>query len=238
MTARTEGFEELAIPELERRTANAIRVGTIMAIDLAKARVRVKSGDIESAWLPWSTGRASAAKRRWDPPEVGEQVVMLSPSGDMRQAVVLTGVYKASAAAPSDNGDKDATVYGDGTTIEYDRASHTLTADLQGTKVLASREKIELTIGGTKLTLTASGATLDAQQLTVNAEQSTFNGDVTVTGLLTYGGGLAGSGGSGASVEGPVAITGGTVTHNGKNIGSDHSHSGVSTGGGTTGAPT
>lgn len=238
MTARTEGFEDLAIPELERRTANAIRVGTIMAIDLAKARVRVKSGDIESAWLPWSTGRASAAKRRWDPPEVGEQVVMLSPSGDMRQAVVLTGVYKASAAAPSDSGDKDATVYGDGTTIEYDRASHTLTADLQGTKVLASREKIELTIGSTKLTLTASGATLDAQQLTVNAEQSTFNGDVTVTGLLTYGGGLAGSGGSGASVEGPVAITGGTVTHNGKNIGSDHSHSGVSTGGGTTGAPT
>jgi hypothetical protein len=56
--------------------------------------------------------------------------------------------------------------------------------------------------------------------------------------LLTYGGGLAGSGGSGASVEGPVTITGGTVTHNGKNIGSDHSHSGVSTGGGTTGAPT
>jgi hypothetical protein len=34
-----------------------------------------------------------------------------------------------------------------------------------------------------------------------------------------------------------VAITGGTLTHNGKNIGDTHTHSGVTTGGGNTGAP-
>lgn len=238
MTARSEGIEELALPDIERRTANQIRYGTILAIDYATARVRVKSGEIESAWLPWSTGRASAAKRRWDPPEVGEQVVMLAPTGDLRQAVVLTGVFQDSAGAPSASADKDTTVYGDGTVVEYDRGAHALVADLQGTKLFADRNKIELTIGGTVLTMTAAGTTLTTPQLTVEAPQSTFTGQVTVQGLLAYQGGMTGSGGSGAAINGPLAVTGGTVTHDGKNIGSLHTHSGVQAGGSNTGVPT
>lgn len=35
-----------------------------------------------------------------------------------------------------------------------------------------------------------------------------------------------------------IAITSNSLTHNGKNIGATHTHSGVTTGGGTTGAPT
>lgn len=223
MTARTEGIHELALPDLERRQANAIRMGTVLAVDYAAARVRIKSGDIETAWLPWSTGRASGAKRRWDPPEVDEQVVVLSPTGDMRQGVVLTGVFQDAAGAPSASGDKDTTVYGDGTVIEYDRASHTLLADLGASKFTMTRDQIVLEIGGTKLTMTTAG--------------SVFDGPVTVNGLLTYTQGLMGSGGSGASVQGPLSINGGTVTHNGTNIGNTHTHTGVQTGGGTTGAP-
>lgn len=155
MTARSEGIEELALPELERRTANQIRYGTILAVDHANARVRVKSGEIESAWLPWSTGRASAAKRRWDPPEVGEQVVMLAPTGDLRQAVVLTGIFQQSAAAPSASPDKDTTVYGDGAVIEYDRSSHTHLVDVPaGGKILlrCGASSIEITDSGVRIT--------------------------------------------------------------------------------------
>lgn len=238
MTARTEGIEAMALPDLERRTANAIRYGTVLAVDYAAARVRIKSGEIETAWLPWSTGRASAAKRRWDPPEVGEQVVLLAPTGDLRQAVVLTGVFQTSAAAPNASPDKDTTVYGDGTVIEYDRVAHALVADLQGTKLFADRNKIELTIGGSVLTMTAAGTTLTTPQLTVDAPQSTFTGAVTVQGLLAYQGGMNGSGGSGAAIQGPLAVTGGAVTHNSKNIGSTHTHSGVQAGGSNSGAPT
>lgn len=237
MTARTEAYEELALPDLERRQANAIRYGTVAEVDYANARVKIKSGNITTAWLPWAAGRASGAKRRWDPPEVGEQVAVISPGGDLSQGLVLPGVYQSSAAAPSDSADKDSTVYSDGTVIEYDRAAHALTADLQGTKLFADRNKIELTIGGTVLTLTASGTTLTTPQLTVDAAQSTFTGNVTVQGVLAYQGGMTG-GGSGASIQGPLAVTGGSVTHNSKNIGSTHAHSGVAPGGGTTGAPT
>lgn len=252
MTARTESFDELALPDLERRLANATRYGTVADVDYAKARVRIKSGNIITAWLPWAAGRASGAKRRWDPPEVGEQVAIISPGGDMAQGLVIPGVYQDSAAAPSDSAYKDSTVYSDGTVIEYDRASHALTADLQGTKLFADRNKIELTIGGTVLTLTASGTTIKTPQVTVDAPQSTFKGAVTIEGLLAYQGGMTGNGGSGASIQGPLAVTGGSgvsiqgpltvdggeVKNNGKNIGSTHKHSGVAPGGSNTGEPT
>lgn len=224
MSATTEGMEQLALPDIERRVSNGMRLGTVAAVDYAKARVKVKSGNITTAWLPWAAGSANSAKRRWDPPKVGEQVAVLSPGGDMAQGLVMTGIYQQAAAAPSDSPDKDSTTYGDGTVIEYDHGSHTLTADLQGTKLVADRTKIELTIGSTKLTMTAAG--------------SVFEGPVTVNGLLTYTEGLTGSGGSGAAIQGPLAVTGGTVTHNSKNIGSSHTHTGVVPGGGTTGAPT
>lgn len=168
MTARGEGIEELALPDLERRTANQIRFGTVLAVDHAKARVRIKSGEIESTWLPWSTGRASSAKRRWDPPEVGEQVVMLAPTGDLRQALVLSGVFQQSAGAPNASPDKDTTVYGDGTTIEYDRASHTLLADLGDSKIKADRTEVLLQVGDVSVSITSSGVAITGGMLTHN----------------------------------------------------------------------
>lgn len=238
MSAREDGLQELALPDLERRVANMVRLGTVMAVDHGRALVRVKSGDIESTWLPWPAGRAAAGKRRWDAPEVGEQVAMLCPGGDLRQAVVVPGLYQQAYAAPNADPNKDTVVYGDDTLIEYDRATHTLVADLGASRILADRTKIELTIGGTTLTMTAAGTTLETPQLTVDAPQSTFTGNVTVEGLLAYQGGMTGTGGSGASIDGPLSITGGTVTHNSKNIGSTHTHGGVDPGGGTSGAPT
>lgn len=253
MTASPDGIAALAVPELERRTANQIRFGTVLAVDLAKARVRVQSGELQTAWLPWAAGRASGGKRRWDAPEIGEQVLMLAPTGDLRQAVVLPGIYQESAAAPQSSADKDHVVYGDGTVIEYDRASHTLKANLGASQILANRDKIELTIGSTKLTLTASGATLDAQDCVINSQHATVNapttdltGNLNVAGTITFGAGLVGTGLGGAgnatlngnmTVNGNVANTG-TLTNNGKNVGSTHTHGGGSVGGGTTGAPT
>jgi phage baseplate assembly protein V len=168
MTARTEGFEELALPELERRQANAIRYGTVAEVDYATARVKIKSGNITTAWLPWAAGRASGAKRRWDPPEVGEQVAVISPGGDMAQGLVLPGVYQDSAAAPSDSPDKDAMVYSDGTVIEYDRASHTLLANLGPTKITATRDVLVLECNGSKIELSASGIKLTGARIDLN----------------------------------------------------------------------
>jgi phage baseplate assembly protein V len=215
MTARDDSIEALSLPNMERRVANMVRVGTVMAVDPATARVRIKSGSIETAWLPWSTGRAHPAKRRWDPPAVGEQVAIIAPGGDMRQAVVLPGVYQQSAGAPASSPDKDTTVYGDGTVIEYDRATHTLVANLGPSQVRATRDEVLLQVGGASLRVTASGVQIV--------------GNLSINGI---------SGAAGVTMNGDIQITGATLSHNGKNIGSTHSHSGVQPGGSNTGAPT
>jgi len=221
MTARDRGFSELALPDMERRMANTVRHGKVMEVNHATRRVRVKSGEIETDWIPWPAGRAAAGKRRWDPPEVGEQVTMLSPGGDFRQAVVIPGVYQTEYDAPSSDPNKDTTEYGDGTVIEYDRGTHTLRADLGDSKMTMTREAVVIEIGAAKVTMTASG--------------TTWNGPVLFTDPVTYEAGMTGS--NGADINGTLTVTGGDIVNNSKSVGSTHTHVGVSPGGGVTGVP-
>jgi phage baseplate assembly protein gpV len=83
--------------------------------------------------------------------------------------------------------------------------------------------------------------------VTVNSPLSTFNGAVTVTGLLTWLNGMMGYGGAFGSSKingniiletgdlevesGNVAFAGGSLTHNGTNVGDSHVHSGIVIGG-------
>lgn len=74
-----------------------------------------------------------------------------------------------------------------------------------------------------------------------NVEQTgslTRTGTSTTQGKITGAGGMQVSGGSGVDMTGNIVHNGGTITSNGKNIGSTHTHSGVQPGGGNTGAPT
>jgi hypothetical protein len=56
--------------------------------------------------------------------------------------------------------------------------------------------------------------------------------------LVTYQDGIAGTGGAnGNKLSGGFAVDGGELTHNGKNVGSDHKHNGVVSGGDDSGGP-
>ena len=79
------------IEELFRLIANLLRIGTVLDVDLTAARIRVRSGDLESTWLQWFELRAGTTKT-WNPPTVGEQVIMLCPGGDPTAGVVLVGL--------------------------------------------------------------------------------------------------------------------------------------------------
>lgn len=80
--------------------------------------------------------------------------------------------------------------------------------------------------------------TVDGSSVTINTPQTTINGNLTVNGLITGTQGFNISGGSTtAQITGNVDIIG-SIANNGKNIGNTHSHSGVQTGGGTTGPVT
>lgn len=114
---------------LNRLVENLIRLGIVSAVDAETARCRVKTGKLETAWLPWLAQRAGS-DRDWNPPSVGEQCVILSPSGDPACGVVLLGLYSTANPAPDNSLDRRKTQYRDGAIIEYDTASHTLKATL------------------------------------------------------------------------------------------------------------
>lgn len=78
------------IGELQRRMANLFRVGKIAEVNRATGRVKVTFQGVTSAWLPWMTSRAGAVKD-WNPPSVGEQVCVCSPSGELEAGFIMTG---------------------------------------------------------------------------------------------------------------------------------------------------
>ncbi|BAU74388.1 phage baseplate assembly protein V [Metapseudomonas furukawaii] len=144
-----------SLAELARRLDNLIRLGTIAEVDHAAARCRVKSGRLLTTWLPWIALRAGGTLD-WNPPTVGEQCLLFSPSGETAQALVLTGLYSDAHRAPEKSPDLHRRQYPDGAIIDYDHATHALDATLPG---------------GATVMLQATGGV-------------TIEGDVTVDGKL------------------------------------------------------
>ena len=143
------------IADLARLLENIVRFGTVEAVQMQPPRVQVKSGNITTAWRPWLNLRAGA-DREWDPPTIGEQVVLLSPSGNLAQGVVLTGLFSDLIPA---NGDRDGLhrrTYRDGAVIEYDSIAKHLRATLPGTAEVTAVGDISLTSGG-KIKIAATG---------------------------------------------------------------------------------
>ncbi|MCQ4314480.1 phage baseplate assembly protein V [Stutzerimonas zhaodongensis] len=144
------------ISDLIRRIDNLIRLGTIAAVDHQAARCTVSSGGLTVPNLPWLALRAGSSLD-WDPPTVGEQCILFSPSGEPAQGVALVGLYSQQRPAPANSANVRRRTYPDGAVIDYDHDSHTLTATLPD---------------GGKAQITATGGV-------------TILGDVTITGLVT-----------------------------------------------------
>lgn len=110
----------------------AVRLGVVTAFDASRCRVRVRlAGDgddaVRSGWLPWATW-AAGHLRVWSPPAMGEQCLVLAPSGDLAQAVAVPALHQQRGAypAPSDNPNHTLLQWDDGGYIRYERDTHRL----------------------------------------------------------------------------------------------------------------
>lgn len=151
--------------DLPRTSNNQIRIGTVAVVDLSAARCRVQTGEIQTDFVPWFVPRAGDTIE-WSAPSVGEQVLLLSPGGDVTGAVALRGLYSDQFAAPSSSESQHLVRFPDGALVQYDHASHELVATLPG---------------GGKATVTADGGVTVNGPLTVNGD-TTINGTTTVNG--------------------------------------------------------
>lgn len=213
------------VGELNRLVANLIRYGVVTELDASNPsapRVKCSTGGLDTDWLPWCAGRAGAT-RRWSAPRPGEQVVVFSPYGDPSQAFVLPGFYQDAHPAPASSQDKDTTEYPDGSTVEYDSASNTLTVNVAGSGNVVVNCKV---------------ATVKAEtSVTLDTPSTHMTGNVQVDGNLGVTGAMAvqGEGASGAvsTFAGSIQITGGDVTADGIGLKSHH-HTAQGSSGATT----
>lgn len=211
-----------AISELQRLLHNLVRVGVIQSVDHGgpdkPAMVRVAIGELTTDWRPYHECRAGGTTT-WNPPTVGEQATVLSPSGDLAAAVVLVGLNSSGAQAPSNDPNKTITRYPDGALVEYDHGAHTLAATLPG--------------GGTATLVVPGSVTIDTPQVTMT-------GHCLVKGSLVYQGGMLGSGvaegaKSSAEITGLLRVSQDVVAAGVSLV--RHPHGGVQPGSGNSGGP-
>ena len=201
------------IAELSRRLENMIRIGTIAEVDHAARRVRVQSGLLLTDWLKWRAGRAGAT-RTWNPPTVGEQVMVLSPSGELANGIVIPSIYSDEHDAPSGDADMHVIVFPDGATITYNHQTGALAATGIKTALVSAETSITLDTPLTHIT-----------------------GQCAIDDLLTYGNGITGTGGDyGNHIVGNFDHVGGNLISNGIVVHSHH-HNGVLSGDGQSGGP-
>lgn len=203
------------VTELSRLVENLIRIGTIHSVDHAAVRVRVQTGALITQWLPWFERRAGETTI-WNPPTVGEQCIVFSPSGEPASGVVLVGIHSELIQPPSHSPEIHVTKYPDGAVVSYNHAASALVVTgIKTANIVAS------------------------ESITLDTPLTHCTGTLTVDDLMTYKNGLRGSGGTAGNGN---AVTGDFIHHDGE-LSSEgvvlatHRHSGVYAGEEISGVP-
>lgn len=185
----------------DRMIGNAIQIGRIAEVDAAKGLVKVDLDGPVTDWIPWLQRRAGD-DRDWSVPSVGEQVAIAAPSGELSGAFVIGSLSQDTHPNAGDSADKPRTVYSDGTVVEYNKASHTLTIDTSassGTVIIkCNTATVEAAASVTIDTpeTTCTGNLTVAKSLNVGAEggTATVHGDMNSTGTITAATDVVGGG--------------------------------------------
>lgn len=184
----------MQLADLSRILANIIRISTVVEVDHDNARCKVLIGETPSNWLPFASIRAGNTQT-WSPPTVGEQVLVLSPSGETANGIVMTGIYSDAHAAPSNNPDEHVTKYPDGAKISYNHVSGALVAQGIKTGLIQAETSITLDTPKTHVTGELEVDKLITYHNGMDGEAGDHGGAVTITGNLIHNDGVLQSNG-------------------------------------------
>jgi len=214
------------LSDLLRLLQNLIRLGTIAEVKGTKARVRL-GPTLTTEWLKWATRRAGNT-RTWSAPTVGEQVIVFSPGGDLTRGIILPALYSQAFDAPESNPTIHTTHYPDGAVVQYDHATHALTATLPGGTATITADRVTSNAPSTICT-----GDLTVMKNLIVMQSATVNGTTTLNGGVNAKAGAAG--GVAMAVQGTVKasedVLAGAVSL------AKHPHGGVRSGGDQSGGP-
>ncbi len=187
---------EYDMVELQRRVANLVMFGTVMEIDAERGSARVKIGELETASLPWLSGRMGNRKD-WAAPAVGEQVMVVCHNGDPAQGIIVASLGCTDNPRPSNNPRIFKTVFTDGSSVQVDLDTKEMRVVCAGSISVSAVDDISAVAGG-NATMEAAGninagaggsATVEAAvSAEVSAPLIQLTGNVAITGTLDVGG--------------------------------------------------
>lgn len=207
-----------------------LRFGNITEVDPAKGYARVTFTDdgIVSDWLQFVV--MGAIKDKFSHTfSINEQVACLMDENS-EEGVILGAIFN-DKTPPNGTGDGIFRVkFDDNSVIEYNRNSHEYKLDIKGKINISAQSEVNINAVNANITATATAK--------VEALAIQLNGAVSISGGLTVGGTISAPGGG--AISGNLEVTGqlkgATVTDGTISLGT-HKHTGVQTGGGTSGTP-
>ncbi|MFC2994863.1 phage baseplate assembly protein V [Acinetobacter sichuanensis] len=175
---------------IHQRLENMIRIGIIKTIHPSKPflTVTVNLGEITTAKIRYLNLR-SGDDQTWNPPSIGEEVIVFSPNGVLEMGVAFGGFNNAEFPAISEDLNKNITIFSDGCMISYDTKEHALEA------VLPESGTVTLTATGGVTVNATGGVTLNAMDggLEVNGDTQ-INGKIQISENAKIGGTLRSEG--------------------------------------------
>lgn len=150
------GLGELAIrvASLERRVNGGMLSGVVHQVDASLGLVRLNLGDATgdlylSPWVPYA--QIGGQIRLHNPPSVGQQMMLMAPGGEIRQALALPLGFSDENPSPSDEDDAAVLTFG------------SLSIRLTGDGAV-------VTVGGVSLEITGSGVAITGGSVTHNGQ--------------------------------------------------------------------
>lgn len=164
----------------DRMLASTVIPCRVVAVDLVAAMVRVSDGgDWTSAWVRWHAVAAGKA-RHWRAPSVGEQGVLVSPSGEPAQGTFVPGLYGAAGAPPDNRDHVEVWRFDDGGSLVYDWQAKSYTITLPSGNVTVK-------VGSTEVVVTDNAITAKSGTITLTGAVKIV-GPLLVTGDINGGG--------------------------------------------------
>jgi phage baseplate assembly protein V len=182
----------------------AWRRGIVIAVDGAKAKLRVRLPDednIITDWLPMAVPFALGAKVYWLPRVSSQVVVLLDENGE--DGIVLGALYSTPDPAPVSDPKLFYVETEDGTKIKVDPTASTVLIDTPGDVTVHAGRSITAT-AGQNIDATATGhinATCATAQVQASGRVDLKAPITRVSGLLQVDGPLLANGGIGVGNE-------------------------------------
>lgn len=208
-----------------------IRVGEVTSIDPQKhtARVSFPEDDNNTSYELAVLCRNSYSNQDYGMPDVGEDVLCLFLPDGIEDGFILGSFYAGEVSPPTGNADERKTVFSDGASFTYNRATHSFDIQIGASKIHVDQSSITAETSDTiKAKATSvivegsSSVTVKSTKVIIDAPTTEITGDVTIGGALSQGGG---AGGGDASFAGAVTAQGdvksGNISLN------SHTHTGV-----------